>query len=118
MELNFQNWHYGQSDSFPDDSGIYCVFSKVEGELIYIGQAENIKERIANHERWPDFLERKDPDSEYLATTYALLPIGDLDKAEGRLIAKNPTHENEKIPLAYYKGSMDLIGLYVWGLKA
>lgn len=117
MIVNFQGYHYGQSSSFPDKSGIYCVYSMHNGKLIYIGQAENLRQRITNHDRWQDFLKHRISPVTDLVTTYALLPIGDMDKAEGRLIAKNRPPENEKIPLAYYQGPMELIGDYVWGLR-
>ena len=114
MNLHFEDWHYGQSSSFPESSGIYCVFSEHLGDLIYIGQASNIRERIQNHERWSDFEKHKT--GEQLATTYALLGVSYRDEVEGRLIKNNKPPENKTVPTAYFYGKLTLSG-YVWGLK-
>ena len=55
-------WMESNMEEIPKESGIYvvyeCTYEALNNEvslskLIYIGQAENIKERIINHERWP-----------------------------------------------------------------
>ena len=115
MRVNFEDWHIGQSRDFPTSSGIYCVFSKLKGKLIYIGQASNLRDRIQDHERWGDFERHRD--GPYLATTYAKLGSSHLDDVEGRLIKINNPPENKVIPASYYSGTLELAG-YVWGLKS
>lgn len=57
-------WREPNKGSVPAKSGIYCVYSCVydaQGKtvslkkLIYIGESENVNERLANHEKLPDW---------------------------------------------------------------
>ena len=114
MELEFIDYQLDRSDMFPTYGGIYCVFSDVNGKLIYIGQATNIRNRIQNHEQWNDFSKHQTGD--HLATTYANLKLEWRDKVEGRLIKANRPPENKQIPEATLHSALDLRG-YVWGVK-
>jgi len=61
-------WRDKNKEGIPAKSGIYCVYSCVYNinektvtlkKLIYIGEADNVKDRIANHEKkpkWEKFL--------------------------------------------------------------
>ena len=63
--LNFKGyWREKNKEGVPSRSGIYlvyrCVYEKESNtvglrEIIYIGQAVNVRERIANHDRLGDF---------------------------------------------------------------
>lgn len=55
-------WREPNIGSIPAQSGIYCVYAcKYNANektvslkrLIYIGESENVRERIAGHEKWP-----------------------------------------------------------------
>lgn len=86
------------ADSFrqqlPRYSGIYLVYrgrfnAKDNlfycGEILYIGQAINIRERIVNHERRLDFSATLGK-NEVIFYSYAPLDISALDIVEGALI--------------------------------
>src|SRR5262245_52859658 len=51
-------------ESIPEESGVYVVYDGVPNpatndvwlrRVLYIGEAENVRERIVNHERWTDW---------------------------------------------------------------
>jgi hypothetical protein len=115
MELNFEGWDYGDSNNFPEAGGIYCVFSEPEGQLIYIGQAANIRNRIQQHERWPDF--RRHETGNGIAITYALLDGHIRDPIEARLIQRNAPPENDRTSGTRHSGALNLRG-FLWGLSA
>ena len=68
IELNFRGyWMEVNKNGIPDASGIYCVYActynaitdKVSiRELIYVGESDNIWNRISNHERLADWKKR------------------------------------------------------------
>ena len=61
FQLNFNGyWNEPHFDLIPNESGIYCVYicttnwntqHTIYEQLIYIGEAEDIRERIKNHEK-------------------------------------------------------------------
>jgi len=61
--LNFKGyWRESHIDSIPFDSGIYCVYTcsfnektktVIINKLIYVGEADDVNQRIKNHEKWP-----------------------------------------------------------------
>lgn len=78
----------------PDETGLYLVFggspAKEKGyaninHLIYIGQAQDIKDRIADHEKKPKF-EDKLAEGESLYYYCVYLKNEDLDESEGAMI--------------------------------
>ena len=86
-------------------SGVYCVYTgtynkrtgkKTLNELIYVGQAENINERIANHDRLDDWLSYL-TDGETLFYTCAHVTGEDKDRAEAALIYKLKPWFNDKL---------------------
>lgn len=81
-------------DGLPHYSGIYMVYrskyvretDKVRlSEIIYIGQAEDLHDRINNHEKYDDFLS-KCLDGEEVCYAYANVPISELDIVENALV--------------------------------
>ena len=103
------------ADSFrqrlPQYSGIYLVyrgrFDSKENlfycrEIIYIGQASNIRGRINNHDRRNDFLAARGKD-EVIFYSYAPLETSVLDIVEGALIfvMKPRLNNNGKDTYAY-----------------
>ena len=114
MDLYFEDWFYGKDGNFPATSGIYCVFSEMDGNLIYIGESKNIRKRIHEHERWLDFESYRTGD--YLAVTYARILPSWRHLVEGRLIRSNRPPENPQIPTEYYRGPLRLTG-FVWGIS-
>jgi excinuclease UvrABC nuclease subunit len=81
-------------DSLPSYSGIYMVYrctydseNKTVSlkELIYIGQAENIHDRINNHDKYNDFKGALQTD-EQICYSYAEVSKDDLDVVENALV--------------------------------
>lgn len=81
-------------ETLPTYSGVYCVYRCIFNqesstvslrELIYIGQAENLNERLNNHNRYDDFV-RQCQQNEELCYSYAQVPLEDLDEVENALI--------------------------------
>lgn len=57
-------WREPNKGSIPAKSGIYCVYSCLYDasaktvdlkKLIYIGESDNVNERVANHEKLADW---------------------------------------------------------------
>ena len=57
-------WRESKKELIPSHSGVYCVYecsynpdndSVIINRLIYIGKAENVRERISNHEKWGEW---------------------------------------------------------------
>ena len=76
FELNFKGyWNEAKPEKIPAEAGIYCVylvqndFIKKDG-LIYIGEAENVRNRIKSHEKSKDWRSLCD-ENKYLTITFA-----------------------------------------------
>lgn len=57
-------WREPNKGSIPAKSGVYCVYSCVHNanektisikKLIYIGESEDVNDRISDHEKLPDW---------------------------------------------------------------
>ncbi|WP_338431914.1 GIY-YIG nuclease family protein [Synechococcus elongatus] len=68
-EIEFNGyWRESKKSSIPDQTGIYCVYACTHNaqagtvslqELIYIGESENVRSRILDHEKkviWKQYL--------------------------------------------------------------
>lgn len=80
--------------TFPTYSGIYMVYrctyhsdtEKVSlKEIIYIGQAKNLNERLNNHEKYSDFQNQCKTEEE-LCYAYAKVDEKDLDVVENAIV--------------------------------
>lgn len=90
-------WRYQNRGSITSDSGVYCVYAgsynSIEDtvslrKLLYIGQSENIRERISNHEKeaeWKRYLYS----GEELIFSCTKLLISELDRFEAAMIYKH-----------------------------
>ena len=104
--LNFKGyWREKNKEGVPSRSGIYlvyrCVYEKESNtvglrEIIYIGQAVNVRERIANHDRLGDF-EKKLQKGEELCYSVADVESSDLDIIENALIFAQKPILNDKL---------------------
>ncbi|WON75593.1 GIY-YIG nuclease family protein [Serratia sp. UGAL515B_01] len=92
IELNFV-WQGEQATNFPKESGVYCVYRTTLNpkkksdlkELIYIGESENIYERISDHNKlsnWKNCLSH----DEVLGYSYSTIKAVDRKRAEAALI--------------------------------
>lgn len=98
-------WLEKNKAGIPAKSGVYMVYrSKYDVtsdkvtllEIIYIGQSTDVKSRIANHDRLPDFLKTL---SQGETLSYAFAPVlsQDLDVVEKALIIAQKPRLNEQI---------------------
>lgn len=91
-------WREPNIGGLPAQSGIYCVYrcthnvaenSVTLREVIYIGEAENILDRIAGHEGWPNWTKRLRA-GECLCFSAALIsPAADRQQGEAAMIFKH-----------------------------
>ena len=69
FSLEFHGYYFLYSDQ-PEESGIYCIYrsntEKEYAELLYIGESENIIERLHNHEHYEDWQEHLSSGDELL----------------------------------------------------
>lgn len=92
--LNFQGY-YTKSADLPDYSGIYCIYACTHDvhartvsirKLLYIGESEDIHDRVSNHERRKDW-ESKLRNGEVLCFNVApISPEDDRKHAEVAMI--------------------------------
>ena len=97
--LNFDGyWRAPNAGGLPADSGVYCVYAGTHKtqentvslrQLLYIGEAANVRDRVVGHERWHDW-ERKLQPGEVLCFSAALIgPKTDRQRAEAAMIYKH-----------------------------
>lgn len=108
----------------PDETGLYLVFGGIPlgngnahiKHLIYIGQAQDIKDRIADHEKKPKFMDKlAEGESLYYYCVY--LKNKDLDEDEGAMIKYFNRHAdiiNEKCTESF-TSSFDVIDVTLTG---
>lgn len=95
FNLNFEGSYLDDKRYYmPEYAGVYLVYrgtltddgkALICKELIYIGQATNIRSRLENHDRREDFLQRADNDEEIFYSC-AKCNTNDLDRIENALI--------------------------------
>jgi excinuclease UvrABC nuclease subunit len=94
--LNFDGyWREVHKDGLPAQSGIYAVYAATYDaiantvslrRLLYIGEADNVRSRVATHERRPDWQRKLSP-GEILCYSAALIsPTADRQRAEAAMI--------------------------------
>ena len=93
----------------PTYSGIYivyrCTFNEGKQtvslkELLYIGKAENIQERILNHNKRPEFMAAL-IEGEQICYSYAEVKEQDLDIVENALVYAQKPRLNEELVDSY-----------------
>jgi excinuclease UvrABC nuclease subunit len=91
-------------DSLPSYSGIYMVYrctydsenkTVLLKELIYIGKAENIHDRINSHDKHNEFIKELQQEDEQICYSYAEVPKDDLDVVENALVFAQKPKLNE-----------------------
>lgn len=93
--INFKGYRRDCNKStLPKNSGIYIVYRCVYDQgtdkvklkkIIYIGQAQDLNQRLNNHEKYPEFLSQCGTGEE-LCYAYADVSLDDLDIVENALI--------------------------------
>jgi hypothetical protein len=105
IALDFQGyWREINQGGIPNNSGIYlvyrCVFNQsgqtvTLNKLIYIGESEEVKDRIENHEKKPIW-QKKLQQGEQLCFSFAPITNSDRERAEAALIFKHKPECNEE----------------------
>lgn len=96
INLNFDGyWREVNKSSVPKKSGVYGVYvckynpppqnTVTLDKLIYIGEAEDVNDRIANHEKWPEWRKEVTAGSE-ICFSFAEVISPDRERAECALI--------------------------------
>lgn len=97
-------WRDCDKDKMPEEAGIYVVYRSSYNErwnyislkeIIYIGKAENVRERVANHEKLSLF-KTKLKEGEELCYSFGEVEKDSLDIVENALIyAQKPEFNTE-----------------------
>ena len=95
ISLSFAGyWREVNKGTIPAKSGIYlvyvCRYNETEDKvtldkLIYIGEAEDVNDRIANHEKWPEW-RRYVPTGSEICFSFTDVASPDRERAEAALI--------------------------------
>jgi len=95
ISLNFDGyWREVNKGGIPEKSGIYLVYvgryneltdKVILDKLIYIGEAEDVRNRITYHEKWPDW-RRYVPKGSEICFSFAGVTNPDRERAEAALI--------------------------------
>jgi len=97
-------WRDKNKDSLPAKSGIYCVYECTHNvqektvsihKLIYIGEAENVNSRVANHEKYGDWIKHVGKGNE-LCFSFGGVGSTDRSRAEAAMIFKHKPPENDE----------------------
>lgn len=95
--------------NFFEKSGVYgvyrCVYNKKENtvslkQLIYIGKADDLKDRITKHEKWDDWRGYK-KSGETLCFCYTYIDKDCNERVEAALINSNQPPENTEYKNAF-----------------
>lgn len=106
INLNFNGyWREVNKSGIPSSSGVYAVYVcrynpppenyVTLDKLIYIGEAEDVNDRISNHEKWEEWREEVPAGSE-ISFSFAGVTSPDRERAECALIYHHkPTCNDE-----------------------
>ena len=95
-------WREPNKKGIPAQSGVYCVYTCVHNtlaniislqKLIYIGEADNVHERISDHEKQEDW-ESHLRSGEQLCYSFVPVPADSRERCEAALIFKHKPPEN------------------------
>lgn len=96
-------WREPNRGGIPNQSGIYSVYTSTYNasaqtvslhKLVYIGESENVRDRIEGHEKWPAW-RRHLQLGQQLSFSYA--PIaGGRERAEAAMIFRHKPPENDE----------------------
>lgn len=122
-ELKFNGfWLQSNLNTLPNQSGIYAVYRCVHRvlanevdikELLYIGQAQDVNDRISRHEKHPEF-QKKLQYGEQICLAFAPLSLTDLDRVENALICtqKPPLNKDLRDSFNHPSTTVEVSGRY------
>ena len=98
ISLNFRGyWREPKKAFVPEVSGVYCVYACTYNAdtnevylrgLIYVGESSNVRDRLANHERLKDWMQRLKT-GEILCYSVAEVGSNDRERAEAAVIYRH-----------------------------
>ena len=108
FDLDFDGyWPEPNIGGLPKKSGIYGVYAcTYDAEdktvslkrLIYIGESENVHDRIADHEKWQDWRDELKSGEDICINAALISPSSDRQRAEAAMINKHkPTCNTEYV---------------------
>lgn len=113
--INFRGyWREKNKRGVPAEPGIYMVYRCVYdvttdavrlNEIIYIGQSDNVQERLGNHEKLPDFTKKLQVGEE-LCYAFAPVRTKDLDIVENALVFAQKPVLNDKLKEQFNYGEI------------
>lgn len=113
-------WRDENKGSLPAKSGVYCVYECTHNvvektvsihRLIYIGEAEDVKSRVANHEKYKEWLKHVGRGNE-LCFSFGGVGATDRARAEAAIIFKHKPPQNDEYvgSFPYDRTTMSLPG--------
>lgn len=113
-------WREVKMGGIPSKSGIYCVYTCVYNEsaknltiknLIYIGESENVNERIAKHEKFPEWKKYLKV-GEVLCFSFGAISSNARNRCEAAMIFKHkpPVNTEYKSAFPFDKTNVKLSG--------
>lgn len=97
-------WREKDINGISSRSGVYCVYESAYNvnkdtvrihRLIYIGEADDVNERIVDHEKW-DKWKRYIRQGNELCFSFAYVESSDRDRVEAALIFKHKSPVNDE----------------------
>ncbi len=98
-------WRDENKGGIPDQSGVYCVYECTHNvvqeenvsihKLLYVGESANVNGRVANHEKYKDWLKYVRGGSE-LCFSFGGVGTTDRDRAEAAIIFRHKPPGNEE----------------------
>jgi len=91
-------WRDEKKANLPAKSGVYCVYEcthNVKDKLIYIGEAENVRDRVVNHQKYDNWLKHVRKDNE-LCFSFGGVEGTNRERAEAAMIFKHNPPENSE----------------------
>jgi len=119
ITMNFKGyWRYENKGGLPGVSGVYCVYECTYNtklitinKLIYIGESENVKDRIANHEKSKDWLSKVGTGNQ-LCFSFGGVTTIDRGRVEAAMIFKHkpPLNDEYSDSFPFDRTTMELTG--------
>ena len=97
-------WRETNKGGVPDESGVYCVYTctydKQAGtvslkKLVYIGESDDVRARIANHEKQSDW-ESHLQQGQQLCYSFGAVVSASRERCEAAMIFKHKPPENSE----------------------
>jgi len=105
FKVDFEGyWREPNISGIPSGSGVYCVYECTYNEssstvsihkLIYIGEADDVNDRIKNHENWDDWKKHVRWGNQ-LCFSYGYEESANRERVEAALIFKHKPLENSE----------------------